>query len=60
MNIVLDSNILFSAMLKNSMTRKLILDYNSYFLFPSYIFEEFNKYKFELVKKSNLSEISFG
>jgi len=59
MNIVLDSNILFSALIKNSTTRKIILDYDGFFLFPSYIFIEMEHHKDELYKKSELSEKEF-
>ena len=54
MNIVIDSNILFSALIKDSLTRRLILQYSDYFLFPGYIFEEMEKYKAKLVNKSGM------
>lgn len=59
MNITIDSNILFSALIKNSITRKIILNYPERFLFPEYVFQEFLKYKKLLLKKSNLSEKEF-
>ena len=40
MKIVLDSNILFSAIIRDSKTRELILEYSDSFLFPEYIFTE--------------------
>jgi len=40
MEIILDSNILFSALIKDSYIRQIILEYEGYFLFPTYIFEE--------------------
>ncbi|MFH1439417.1 MAG: PIN domain-containing protein [Candidatus Woesearchaeota archaeon] len=60
MNIVIDSNILFSALIKDSYTRRIILEYEGTFLFPSYIFEEMEKYKDELFKKSGLNIIEFN
>lgn len=45
MKIIIDSNILFSALIKNSTTRKLILEHDGYFLFPSFIIEEMEKHK---------------
>ena len=54
MRIVIDSNILFSALIKDSITRKIILEYNGYFLFPSFIFEEMEEHKKELLDKSGL------
>lgn len=59
MKIVLDSNVLFSALIKDSTTRKLILEYNKFFLFPSYIFEEMEKHKGELLKKSRMNKEDF-
>ncbi len=60
MKVVLDSNILFSALIKNSVTRKIILECEGYFLFPSYIFEELEKHKTELLAKSGLSLKQFN
>ena|SRR3989338_844715 len=59
MRIVLDSNRLFSALIKESITRKIILEYDGYFLFPSYIFYELEKHKDELLKKSKMEEPDF-
>jgi len=44
MSIVLDANILFSALIKDSLTRKIILEYDGLFLFPEIIFEEMKKH----------------
>jgi len=57
--IVLDSNIFFSALIKDSITRKLILDYPGKFLFPAYIFEEFEKHRDEILEKSVLEKEAF-
>ena len=59
MKIIIDSNVLFSALIKDSITRKIILDYDSLFLFPSYIFEEMEKHKKELFLKSGMDEDEF-
>ncbi len=59
MKIVLDSNILFSALIKDSATRQLILKYENTFLFPSYIFNELEAHKDELVVKSKMGEREF-
>jgi predicted nucleic acid-binding protein len=56
---VIDSNILFSALIKDSITRRMILDYEEQFLFPSYIFEEMEKHKNELLKKSKMKQRDF-
>ena len=60
MLIVIDSNILFSALIKDSTTRRLILEYTGFFLFPEFIFEEMDKHKDELLKKSKMSEEDFN
>lgn len=60
MNIVIDSNILFSALIKDSITRKLILNYNGLFLFPEYIFEEIEEHKAELFEKSEMNKEDFN
>jgi len=38
----------------------MILEYNGYFLFPSFIFEEMEKHKGELLKKSQMSVKDFN
>ncbi len=60
MHVVLDTNILFSALIKDSTTRKLILEYEGIFLFPEYIFEEAKKYKEEILQKSEMSADDFN
>ncbi len=60
MHIVLDTNILFSALIKDSTTRKLILEYEGIFLFPEYIFEEAEKHKDEIFRKSEMSTDEFN
>lgn len=59
MKIVIDSNVLFSALLKDSTTRRLILEYHDFFLFPSYIFEEMEEHKHELIEKSKMDSEEF-
>jgi predicted nucleic acid-binding protein len=59
MKIVIDSNILFSALIRDSTTRRLILEYNDFFLFPSYIFEEMEEHKHELIEKSKMDSNDF-
>ena len=59
MNIIIDPNPLFSALIKDSSTRRIILEYGGFFLFPSFIFEEMQKHKVELLKKSRMPEEDF-
>jgi len=60
MKVIVDANILFSALIKDSVTRKLILEYEDLFLFPSFIFIEMQKHKYILIKKSGLSIHEFN
>ncbi|MBS3802502.1 MAG: hypothetical protein KGY65_07125 [Candidatus Thermoplasmatota archaeon] len=60
MNIVIDSNILFSALIKDAITRKIILNYDGFFLFLSFIFEEMENHKHELLKKSKMRKHDFN
>ena len=59
MSIVIDSNILFSALLKDSITRRIILNYNGMFLLPSFVLEEAGKYKELLLNKSGMHKEEF-
>ena len=59
MQIIIDSNILFSALIKDSLIRKIILNFKGFFLFPSFIFEELEKHHEELMKKSKLNNEEF-
>ena len=60
MNIIIDSNVLFSALIKDSISRRIILEYGGFFLFPSFIFEEMEKHKETLLKKSEMKAKDFN
>ncbi len=60
MHVVLDTNILFSALIRDSATRRLILEYEGTFLFPEYIFYEAEKHKDEIFKKSGMGIDEFN
>ena len=59
MIIILDSNILFSALIKDSLTRKLIYGLHEDLIFPEIVLDELRKYKEELISKSMLNEVEF-
>ncbi|MBU0536038.1 MAG: PIN domain-containing protein [Nanoarchaeota archaeon] len=59
MNIIIDSNVLFSALIRDSTTRRMIFEYKGLFLFPMFIFEELENHKAELSQKSGLTEADF-
>lgn len=56
MKLVIDTNIILSALIKDSITRKIIVKSNWEFYYPLMSFYEINKYKNLVIKKSNLSE----
>jgi len=59
MNVVVDSNILFSALIRDSKTREILLESDNEFFFPSYVFYETEKHKKELLAKSCMDEKEF-
>ena len=60
MIIIIDANILFSALIKDSKTREIILKVDEFFIFPSYVFIEMQKHKEEILRKSKMSEKDFN
>ena len=59
MNIVLDTNILISALIKNSATRKIIIYSGLNFFYPEISFKEIIKHKEYILDKSGYSEKEF-
>ena len=57
MELVIDSNILFAALIKNSATSGILFKHTLYA--PEFIFEEFNKYKEYLKDKTKREEDEF-
>ena len=53
--IVLDANIVISALIKNSFTRRFITKSDHEFWFPEQAFDRIEKYKELIIKKSGLS-----
>ncbi|MBS3095296.1 hypothetical protein J4231_01320 [Candidatus Woesearchaeota archaeon] len=58
MELVIDANILFAALIKNSRTSELLFKHTLYA--PEYIFTEFKKYKDEVREKTHRSEEDFN
>lgn len=56
MKLVIDTNVLISALLKNSITRELLLFPSLEFLLPEYALEEVEAHKGSISKRSGLSE----
>lgn len=59
MKLVLDSNIIFSALIKKSITRDIILSDLFELYAPEYIFNEITKHKELLLRKSKLDKGDF-
>ena len=59
MPIVIDSNVLISALIKEGITRTIILSSNYKFLLPEYSFIEIKKHEKEILYKSGLSRQEF-
>ncbi|MEW6599427.1 MAG: PIN domain-containing protein [Nitrospirota bacterium] len=55
MRLVIDTGILISALLKDSATREILLLSSIEFLLPEYAFEEFERHKDKISKRSGLS-----
>ena len=58
MELVIDANILFAALIKKSGTSEILFKHKIYA--PEFIFEEFKKYKDELKDKTHRSEEEFN
>ena len=59
MNIIIDTNIFISALIKDGLTRKLILNSKDNLLFPEFEFEEISNNRREIMRKSGLSNKEF-
>ncbi len=60
MDLVIDANILFAALLVENVSAKLIYNHNIHLYAPDFLFEEFEKYKQLLLEKSNRTEEEFN
>jgi len=59
MRFVIDTNILLSALIKDSITRKIIVKSGWNFYYPEMSFHEVRKYKELVLKKSGMSELNY-
>ncbi len=59
MKLVLDTNIIISALIKDSTIRKIIFDKNFDFITPAYTITEINKYKDYLCEKISINSEEF-
>lgn len=56
MKLIIDTNILLSALIKDSKTREILLSSNWKFYYPEMSFHEIRKYKNLVLKKSGITE----
>ena len=59
MRLVVDTNILISALIKNSLTRKIITGIGYEFFVPSFALDEISKYKNYICEKANITSLIF-
>lgn len=60
MDLVVDANILFAALIKESITKRIILRNDLKLYAPEYLFEEFEKYKGLIKQKTKRSDKEFN
>ncbi len=59
MDLVIDANVLFSALIKESFTYNFLFNNKFHFFTPEYIFTELEKHKKEILKKTERSKEEF-
>jgi len=59
MKLVVDTNIIIAALIRNSATRRLLLNPELELYLPDYVFCELKRHKDEIINRSGLSEDEF-
>ena len=59
MDIVIDANILFSALIKSGKSEELLFESDLHLYAPEFIFDEFDKYKDDILKKTQRTSSDF-
>ena len=59
MQFVVDANVLFAALIKDSLTAEILLDDFILFYVPEFVFEEFCKHRSEILEKTKRSHEEF-
>ena len=59
MRLVIDANILFAALIKESTTAEILLHENIKFFAPEFLFKEFAKYEDYILEKTHRSKENF-
>ena len=60
MQLIIDTNILFTYFWKSSFTRRILMSQNLSLFSPEFALKEINKYKSEIMKKTNITEEEFN
>lgn len=56
MDLIIDANIVFAALIKEGLTAELILEPEIHLFAPEFLFEEIDKHKEEILKKTSRSK----
>ena len=59
MNLIIDANILFAALIRGNITAELIIDEKVSLFAPEFLLEEFQKYKELILNKTSRTEKEF-
>lgn len=59
MKLVIDTNRITAALIRDNISRKIIFNQNMEFVSPDFVFLEIEKYKDEIIRKSDISEEEF-
>lgn len=59
MDIVVDANIIFAALIKDSLSHDILFSETFHFFAPEYIFVEFEEHKEEILEKTERTEEEF-
>ena len=60
MKLVVDTNVLISAIIKIGKTRQILFDFKFDFFTPAYTLTELNKHKNEICNKAGINEFEFS
>ena len=60
MKLIVDANILFAALIKKGLTAKLLINDKLQLFAPEFLFEEFEKYRELILKKTHRSDNEFN
>lgn len=60
MRLVIDTNRVVASLIKDSISREMLLSNKFSFYSPTYLIEELNKYKELIIKKANINEVIYN